>query len=275
MHVLAAEVQKEQRSGTTKWCAVSAFFITAVLTVIVALQHSNHEVNTISAESTQSARVHLSQEMITTRHTRNIMEYETDRNTNNAVHVHDNVTTRLTQVYPAYEHATVRRAEASTLIMKLNSASKSSADIKDRKRVANFLMAIEALDKIPSNLSKASDALAEKSFLPRPATLLLPPANLTKRTGIDRLVNKYWLTAQAASHRPPRIDSRQAPRIDKEQRAAQLEPAAAKPMPAPNGRESTRSAAPPATSYKLEAAADRLAALQEFLRRIEELDRAP
>ena len=228
-----------------------------MLVVIFVVQNSIYGVDAIIAESAESVSLHHSKERLTARH----MHITTENgisSVNNLNYVPDNITVRSSQVYPLYQQATGDRPGSATLVRKLNSVSKSGEIFDDQNRAASFLTANVALDQ-PSSLysSKPYHGLIEKHSLPETA-LLLPAAHPTNRAEKERIVSESWL----ANYR--------APRTDMEQRATHPEPVAALPNPATADSASARG-----TPLVAEAAADRLAALQEFLRTIEQLDRAP
>ena len=233
-----------------------------MLVVIFVAQTSNYEVDAISAESAETVSLHLSQEKLAKRHTYTITENEISSNTNNVLYAPSNITVRPSQV-PCCQDATGGRPGSATLARKLNSVSRSGAQIDDQNRAASFLTAIEALDKPPPPYnSKPSHGLTKEPPVP---VLPLPAAYPTNHADKDRLVSDPWLAAAAyrAAHT---------------ERAAHLQPAAAQPDSDPAtaaARASARGVPRQAVSYRPEAAADRLAALQEFLQTIEQLDRAP
>jgi hypothetical protein len=256
MHVHCAnpELWSEQQPDSVQRYVVLAFVITAVFTVILAFQHSNYEVNAISRESFQSVNLYRSQERLDANDRRNNTELLTTRN---VLQVHNEIAIlgRSARHNSITQNAT---SHLTTLARKLNSVSQSSANADAQNRIVNFLMTIEALDN-SSSLSniKPVHGRAERNSMHRPAAPPpLPPAQPTDRPGKYLLLDAPRHAAQATSEH-----------IDEEHRAARPDHAGAAAHPAP-AHASGRGVLPP-------AAGNRLAALQEFLRTIEELDRAP
>ena len=230
------ELCKEKGCGSNRY-VMSAFAITAFLLVVLAFWHYNY--------------VHVQGEKLPSSRQANT-KGRTSHPKQKPVNDHIIIDVTSTHLYTAFQRATRHLAALETLALKPNVF---------QKKESSFHVAMKALDKpsFPPSSKTVFESAAIKSKHKQTISYL-PTAHLGNSASAESIP---LMTPRKVKQ--PR--STGAPRISGRHHAAHPEPAQAPPTPA-------AAASASALSTPRQAAADRLATLQDFLRTIEELDQA-